>query len=125
MSDEIVRQEMELAEADIKKQLKSCVPLLLLALTVPIAAYNEMLLPNGEPSDIWFQRSGSIMVLFAVWMEYNLMKVNDHINPSGITISEQTALSKKYKSVFGATQYLVALFAISGTVVWGYGDFFK
>ena len=125
MSNQKIREEMERAEADIKKQLKSVIPLLILAVTVPICAFNGVWLPANEPADIWFQRSGSITVLFAVWIEYNLMKVNDHINPSGIVISEQTRLSKKYKFVFGAAQYLAALFAITGTVIWGYGDFFK
>jgi hypothetical protein len=58
-------------------------------------------------------------------MEYNLVKANEFINPSGLVVSQQVSLSEKYKFRFGLCQYLAALFAIFGTVIWGYGDFFK
>ena len=62
------------------------------------------------------------MVMFAVWMEYNLSKVNEHINLSGIVVSQQTQLSEKYKTTYRISQYLGVVLAISGTVIWGYGD---
>lgn len=60
--------------------------------------------------------------MFAVWVEYNLSKVNEHINLSGVVVSSQTRLSKKYKIFYKLTEYLGVLLAISGTIIWGYGD---
>ena len=112
------------AEEKIRKQFFSCIPLFILAILLPVAAWYSFLLPQGESPEDWFQRSGSLTVLFAVWMEYNLMKVNEDVNPSGSVFSQQDELSEKYKGMFKIAQYVVAVLAISGTIIWGYGDFF-
>ncbi|WP_020412057.1 hypothetical protein [Microbulbifer variabilis] len=113
------------AESEIKKQLIYCIPLLFLAGSLPIMAWYSFLIPNDEPSDIWFQRSGSLMVLFAVWAEYNLMKVNEHINLSGSSYSQQSVLAERYKTIYNIAQYSAAVLAILGTFIWGYGDVFN
>ncbi|MEC4728978.1 hypothetical protein HWQ46_26045 [Shewanella sp. D64] len=120
-----IYKQMREAEDQIKKQLLFCIPLTLLAVTFPLAAWFSHFVPSGEPPDVWFQRSGSITVLLAVWMEYNLMKVNEHVNPSGSTYSQQENLSQKYVKKFKIAQYIIVILAISGTLIWGYGDLLK
>ena len=113
---------MDKDEKEILWALGTSIPLIIVAVLAPLLAFHSFIKPDTESVLIWFQRSGSITVLFAVWMEYNLSKVNEHINLSGIVISEQTNLSKKYKTIYRITQYIGVLLAISGTIIWGYGD---
>ena len=115
---------MEEEENEDLKALLSCVPLIVLGVLAPVAAYYSFLRPESEAADIWFQRSGALSVLFGVWAEYNLSKVNEHINLSGIVVSSQTELSQRYKFPYRVAQYLGVVLAISGTVIWGYGDLF-
>lgn len=109
-------------EREIKKILKICVPLIFLGMLIPIGAYFSFLMPEGETTALWFQRSGSICVLLGVWAEYNLSKVNEHINPSGVVVEFQMMLSEKYKLFYSIAKYLGVLLAATGTFIWGYGD---
>lgn len=116
------QEEMADAEWDIVKALLYSTPLMMIAVAAPIAAYNQFLLPVGENAGSWFQRSGAITLVLALWVEFNLIKVNEHINISGVTISDQTKLSKKYKLRYRIFQYLGIFLAIVGTVICSYGD---
>ncbi|HIF5585035.1 TPA: hypothetical protein ACX3CS_004521 [Vibrio parahaemolyticus] len=117
-----IEEEMADAERDIVKALLYSIPLMIIAIVVPIGAYYQVLLPVGESVGSWFQRSGAITLIFALWVEFNLIKVNEHINLSGITISDQAELSEKYKLVYRTFQYLGIFLAIAGTVICSYGD---
>ncbi len=125
MSKPPIDKKMFEAEEQIKRQLLYCIPLFILAIGIPFFAYYSLFIPVGEQADTWFQRSGSLTVLFAVWMEYNLMKINEDVNPSGRVVTQQVDLSNKYKDIYKITQFIVVSTAISGTVIWGYGNFFK
>ena len=117
-----IEEEMADAERDIVRALLYSIPLIILAVAAPMAAYRLVLLPVGENLGSWFQRSGAITLVLAIWVEFNLIKVNEHINLSGITISDQIKLSEKYKLVYRVFQYLGIVLAISGTVICSYGD---
>ncbi|WP_445510115.1 hypothetical protein [Salinicola sp. V024] len=116
---------MKQEERQVVKALWSCVPLIILGGLIPVVAYFSFFRPESEAADIWFQRSGSISVIFGVWTEYSLSKVNEHINLSGIVVSDQTELSERFKLRYRIAQYLGAALAIIGTVIWGYGDLFR
>lgn len=118
--DKFVRERNK----EIMAELLQCIPLYALAIVVAIAAYNSILIPCEEKPEIWFQRSGSIVVLLAVWIEYKLIKINGDVNPSGASYSQLQELNTKYGTAHKVASYLVAVLAISGTFIWGYGDFF-
>lgn len=61
-----LESDMEQEEKEVVKALLSYVPLVILGVLVPVAAYCSILRPEGEAPSIWFQRSGSISVLFGV-----------------------------------------------------------
>lgn len=115
-------EEIKEAESKVVRSIIGFSPLTLLAILTPLSAYFSLFIPINEQESIWFQRSGSITVLFAVWIEYNLSTVNEHINLSGIWTTEQANLSNKYKHVYKIFQYIGVLLAVAGTVIWGYGD---
>lgn len=104
------------------KALTIYILLIALAVIAPIAAYFKFLIPAAENPEVWFQRSGSISVLFAVWAEYELSKIGNLINLSGIASKDQVDLKNKYSIVSNLAKYLGVLVAIFGTLIWGYGD---
>jgi hypothetical protein len=77
---------------------------------------------NGS-TEFWFQRSGSIMVIFAVLLEFNLFKYNS-VEEAGTVYVEGQAVSKggalpTFKKIIKVFGFILA---ILGTLIWGYGD---
>lgn len=118
--DKYVRE----ADAKIMAELIQCIPLFLIAILSAIFAYHSFMIPCGENPEVWFQRSGSIVVLLAVWIEYKLFKINGDVHPSGMSTSQLNKLTEKYGTSHKVASYLAAALAITGTFIWGYGDFF-
>ena len=111
-------------ERNIKKVLLFCLPFLVLAIVIPVCAYFSIWIPDEESEKVWFQRSGSFTVLFAVLVEYKLSKITSLVNLNGVVISPQKERSNKYRGVFNIVAYLAAALAILGTLIWGYGDIY-
>ncbi len=71
------------------------------------------------------------MVLFAVWLEYKLFKIGSLTNPiseNGVTFQDMAhrdALNTKYGYILKIYKYITAVLAITGTVIWGYGDIIR
>lgn len=122
-------EEESQVEKDVKREgkiilseLLKCIPLFLISIAVVIAAYNSVLIPCEESPDILFQRSGSIVVVFAVLIEYKLFSINGYINPTGLTTNWDVINNKKYDTIHKVASSFAAILAVSGTVIWGYGD---
>ncbi|MUK70253.1 hypothetical protein [Aliivibrio fischeri] len=116
---------------DIKKKVNktifTSVIVLLLGLLGPILAWFGVFQLETN-SAVWFQRSGSITVLFAVWAEYKLFKLAELTNPmsqNGNTwddMRKSDVLQASYSKYIQGIKYFAAVLAIAGTVIWGYGD---
>lgn len=122
MSNLSVEEEIKKSEDEVVSTLLWSIPLGFFSLIAPVLAFFGFGIPDSEKVDIWFQRSGAITVLFAAWMEYILAKSNEHINLSGIVVSQQILLSDKYKKPYRIAQYIGIVMLIIGTIIWGYGD---
>ena len=109
-------------EAKIKKELWWSVPLLILLLIVPFLSFSNILNYSGDSNQVWFQRSGAVMVILAVWIEIKLFAINGDVFPSGLITEQEDRLSKKYQSKYQIVKYLGFVGAVSGTLIWGYGD---
>lgn len=71
----------------------------------------------------WFQRSGSLMVFFAVLLELNALKFNEVKSSSNVFINSKPAPQISELPSFKKTTQKVGLFlAFIGTFIWGYGD---
>ncbi|MDH5409525.1 MAG: hypothetical protein OEY00_13010 [Gammaproteobacteria bacterium] len=75
----------------------------------------------------WLSRSGSLMVLFSVIVEYNILKKQQILNEAArsdatyiITKFSPVVLGRNLRSIQIAAHYSV----IVGTLIWGYGDLF-
>jgi len=93
---------------------------MLLILTVSFIASTNTYLGEHD----WLQRSGSLVVILAVYLEYRHLKIfsnstirNGTINGS-LTFFGSSIIMKTYDYVWKMNYFLL----IIGTIVWGYGD---
>ncbi|MFC1235977.1 hypothetical protein [Vibrio sp. F74] len=110
-----------------KVELWTSVPILLLAVIIPTLCWFGILKGSIDASS-WFQRSGSIMVLFAVWAEFKLFKLSANLNPrskNGQTwedLGHADVLHKEFVGYLATFKIIAAMLAIMGTLICGYGD---
>lgn len=90
----------------------------------PIFSYYCPVMPEGETLSSWFHRSGSIMVIIAIWAEYKLFSLNDYFDLHNIRVYGPIDTPKIYKSMYVLVSTIAAIGMISGTLIWGYGDVF-
>ena len=115
-------------DREVVVELGSAVALLILAFIAIFLGYFSFLLEaviatvTNEKPEIWFQRSGAIVVLLAVFSEYCLSKIDGYINPTGLIVSRQEEFSAKYSTVYRVVKVFGVVMAIIGTLIWGYGD---
>ena len=100
------------------------VVLLMLLILLPFLASYGVLKPANEKIEIWFQRSGSIIVLLGSLAEYCSFKMHNVFSP--IHLSNEPLFNTKLKYCLQAKWLMVisAIFISFGTIVWGYGDLF-
>jgi hypothetical protein len=95
---------------------------ILLALAVIPAAYS-LYVDINDSNEYWFQRSGSLMVLFAVFLELNLLKYSEVEESGTFFIEDKPALKSRPLPFIKRVMRVVAfLLAALGTFIWGYGD---
>lgn len=76
-----------------------------------------------ENCNYWFQRSGSLMVLFAVLLELNSLKYNEVKGSENVFVNgEPVAKAEDLPRFKKAMRILGFFLAIAGTFIWGYGD---
>ncbi len=85
----------------------------------------DMIYADGNNDTYWFQRSGSVVVVLAAWLEYRQIKPFFDV----LKLKDKAAnAGNKYFGLWAEDTVRnffsgIALFlAIAGTIVWGYGD---
>ena len=117
-------------ESRISKELYVIGFLLFISALIPICAWHGFFQQDLDVS-IWFQRSGSLTVLFAVWAEYKIFKVHTLTMPmseGGETYQDAAhtgVLKTKYGKKLNAINFVSVSLVILGTIIWGYGDLFR
>jgi hypothetical protein len=110
--------------SEVKKTLVKSVVIVIIGILAPVLSLFLPWRPEGEMLATWFQRSGSIMVFFAVWAELKLLAIHSKMYPSGWLTETASALSKQYRANYNVVSGVVAFLAAAGTLIWGYGDLF-
>ena len=114
---------MEVDEEDnIKKTLLQSSLLILFGIIPPLLALTTDWRPEGENMASWFQRSGSILVIFSVLVEFKLLTLFSTFYPGAEAMLWTDTIAKKYYKKYLFVTYLSAILAIIGTIIWGYGD---
>jgi len=110
--------------ASIKRKLIYSVALLLCAASIPFFSFQMPSWANTlESNATWFQRSGSLVVLFAALSEYMLFKTYAYISPSEAAYSVPFDTPKWYKYLYNIISILGLVLLVTGTIIWGYGDY--
>lgn len=94
----------------------------MLGLAAPALCLYFDLTSNPEEPLYWFQRSGALAVIFSAWSEFKLLSIHGDINPSGVSYSLNTEIKDEYGAQYKLTSIVVIFVAISGTLIWAYGD---
>lgn len=95
----------------------------IIAISIPFSMVSPYL-PIDETLSIWFQRSGSLMVIIAIITEFKLFSLNDYFDLNNTRMFAPVDLPKTYKSIYYAITIAALMSMLIGTLIWGYGDIF-
>jgi len=62
------------------------------------------------------------MVIIAIWVEFKLLSLEGYISPSGTAYTVPFDTPKYYTLIYKVVSFVTISAAISGTLIWGYGD---
>ena len=79
-------------------------------------------MPNSEECDVWFQRSGSIIVLLNIFVQYKLSNLNTFFDANAYAVPIE--IPNGYKFFYKCVVILNIAIILTGTIIWGYGDMF-
>lgn len=83
----------------------------------------SFLVPPGEGEGEWFQRSGSIMVVFALLAELRVNALHRMSDAGKMPfLHVHIYMQRKFQGWATSASYLTLLIVVAGTVIWGYGD---
>lgn len=109
----------------IKKKLIGCSVFLGFAAALSfVALVWPDISPTRDTFGAWFQRSGSVMVVAAIWVEFILLKINPFVDPSLTAYAVPFEVPPLYRRWFRVLSGVAVGFALLGTIIWGYGDLF-
>jgi hypothetical protein len=94
--------------------------LCLCAVILPLLSMLGSFRPQAESPGQWFERSGAMMTVFAVFAQFKAVSVATMI--AGCTFGESWEAYHKYKRHQAVVAGLSLVLVVMGTVVWGYGD---
>lgn len=89
-----------------------------------VALTNSSFLPDGESQATWFQRSGSAIVVSAVWVQFILTKIEAYIDPGDTAYVVPFDTPAYFKNWFNVLATIMWIYLLVGTIIWGYGDLF-
>lgn len=110
----------------MKQKLVYSTILILIGLMVPILAYCIDWFPESDNLPIWFQRSGSILVMTSVMVEFILLSEHLTMYPGNNTWTDENSkpIIDKYKTPYVLLTGSATFLAFIGTLIWAYGDLF-
>ncbi len=88
--------------------------LVVLGVLAPMLVLFSAWIPESETYASWFQRSGSILVIFSILSQLTLLE----------THRKSVLNTDIYRNIYNTLSLLTVLLAIFGTAIWGYGDLF-
>lgn len=84
-----------------------------------VSAYASMVTGEGH----WFQRSGALMVLFSVAVEYHRRRMMERATPAEVEPAPRLSRFRRLGATFwGNIPYVCYLAIAVGTLIWSYGD---
>lgn len=119
MTDEFQKM-MERQETRVQRVLYWSACLCFISVLPCLLSFAPSLVPKSQPMNMWFQRSGAVMSIFALLAQSGASHMQELIRPG--TFGETAVLYRKYDGAQRAVSGASIILAIAGTVIWGYGD---
>ena len=94
--------------------------LCLIAISLGPLALCSFLKPGSESVESWFQRSGSLTTVIAVFCQLTINNFLEKIR--GGTFAESWSLFHMFSRWQSLISWLATITVIWGAIVWGYGD---
>ena len=94
----------------------------LVILLLPILSWYSFLMPESENQASWFQRSGSLMVIFSILIEFKLFSIYKYIHPGRVSVVISPYSIHSYQKTYKYISILNISMIVIGTLIWGYGD---
>lgn len=111
---------MKITIRKLEAELCLIIFLLVLAFVVGPMSFWTVLRPDSESLASWFQRSGAITSIFSALAQFRITGFLESIR--GGTFAESLSLFYMFKTHHHVLSWAVAIMAIWGALVWGYGD---
>ncbi|MCH4813428.1 hypothetical protein [Vreelandella neptunia] len=110
-------------EARIRRETTKWLALVLIGLVSPIAL-SFLRMETQDPA-LWFQRSGSIMVVLALLAELRVVIIDRLIIARDHSFLYcHMYIENKYQAKLRVINYVTYFVVAVGTLVWGFGDVF-
>jgi hypothetical protein len=116
----ILEKDMTHTKESIKIILIQCGLFLFVAIAVSVFAALCPLIPASESQSTWFQRSGSVVIVLAVWVQFKLQPVQTYFDVDAYSVP--LTLPKTYCRSYSFLSIINLFAMVLGTVIWGYGD---
>jgi len=104
------------------KERRFFILFVVISIVTPVLSVFDAFRPASETFATWFQRSGSIMVVFALISEMRAYQMFDIFKPAGYVDITYTETEKKYSSQVTMCNIIAFTLIVVGTLIWGYGD---
>ena len=117
-----IKEEVETQSKKIKDNFNKVKFFCVLSILTPFSSI------FAENYELFFSRSGSLIVVFFILSEIELYKNDDLMMPmdeegkTTINQASEDKLKKEYNKKNKKYKKIAAYFGISGTIIWGYGD---
>ena len=92
------------------------------AIVLPFVSFFCPFMPTTETQASWFQRSGSIMVVMTIWVQFKLFAIAGYLDPSDTAYVVPFDTPKVYSTMHNIISLTTTVVMILGTLIWGYGD---
>jgi hypothetical protein len=108
-------------EKRVRRALLQALILCLCALLPPLFSLTGIFRPEDEPLGQWFQRSGAVMIAFAVLAQFKAAGIATTMIAGG-TFAETWEAYHKYGRFQVLAAWLSLVLVVIGTLIWAYGD---
>lgn len=109
-------------EAEIKSALLAFFAFFLLSMLSPAFPFLGIFKPDSQQFNLWFQRSGAPMVVFALLAQMKATEVFNILNPTVMVDVSFSEIERRYRVYPKLCNVISLVLTAIGTIIWGYGD---
>ncbi len=111
-------------ESALKKELHTCIALLLLTLSIfGCLNFVPFMRPSFETAGSWFERSGALVGVMAMFIEFRSRRISNLLSNAMLQLPPSLFQKiNQYASHESIIHKVVLVLGILGAVIWSYGS---